>query len=112
MSLSCHSLTHQFSFYLAHTISYPISRLYPAGLLEALKSSDSGVGKFVALVSADCELPTAIWSAPVREELRSKVLARLQRFNLVQAGGQGAAAKASPLAGREEDEMAWLKVFR
>ena len=72
------------------------------------------MARFVALVSADSELPTAIWNAAVREELRSKVLARLQRYNLVQAGaaGSAAAAKAGPLAGKEEDEMAWLKNFR
>ena len=65
-------------------------------------------------MSADSELPTAIWNAAVREELRSKVLARLRRYNLVQAGsaGSSAVAKAGPLAGKEEDEMAWLNNFR
>ncbi|CAI5478316.1 unnamed protein product, partial [Closterium sp. Yama58-4] len=83
-----------------------LSYVIPWGLLDALKNPDAGAAKLVALVGADGEMPTAIWNAAVREELRGKVEARIKRFNLVQAGG-GAGGGAE-----EEDEVAWLRSFR
>ncbi|CAI5968403.1 unnamed protein product [Closterium sp. NIES-64] len=83
-----------------------LSYVIPWGLLDALKNPDAGAAKLVALVGADGEMPTAIWNAAVREELRGKVEARIKRFNLAQAGGGGGGGT------EEEDEVAWLRSFR
>ncbi|CAI7768996.1 unnamed protein product, partial [Closterium sp. NIES-54] len=85
-----------------------LSYVIPWGLLDALKNPDAGAAKLVALVGADGEMPTAIWNAAVREELRGKVEARIKRFNLAQAGGAGGAGGGA----EEEDEVAWLRSFR
>ncbi|GJP72246.1 hypothetical protein CLOP_g2993, partial [Closterium sp. NIES-67] len=84
-----------------------LSYVIPWGLLDALKNPDAGAAKLVALVGADGEMPTAIWNAAVREELRRKVEGRIKKFNLAQAGGSAASAGTE-----EEDEVAWLRSFR
>lgn len=68
-----------------------LSNLIPKPLLSCLED-DEELGKFINMVGSDIRMPTTMWTADVRVELRGRALEKMTR--------------------RDEDEEQWLHNFK